>query len=283
MRLNLLASTLLFITPLISGSPLLETEDRRIARAVDLGSPLKDKTLKILPLGDSITFGFKSSDGNGYRNDLLGDLTLMVGGPKATFIGSVKAGTMKNNENEGHSGWQIDQIAGAAKAILAKEKPNVVLVHAGTNDMIVDRQVDEAPERLGKLLDLISTAVPDALILVAQIIPIKDQTINARVLAFNSKIQPMLTARQDQQHKMLTARQDQQHKDAKVQTIDMYTAVQHKDEKVQVINMYTAVQVADLVDGIHPNDNGYKMMASTWYHALQDAANHGLMDGPTFS
>lgn len=31
--------------------------------------------LRVLPLGDSITFGFQSTDGNGYREALHNDLT----------------------------------------------------------------------------------------------------------------------------------------------------------------------------------------------------------------
>lgn len=39
------------------------------------------QNLRILPLGDSITFGAKSSDGNGYRLDLREKLT-SIGGAK---------------------------------------------------------------------------------------------------------------------------------------------------------------------------------------------------------
>ena len=46
--------------------------------------------LRILPLGASITVGFQSSDGNGYRLGLLNRLA----GSNVEYIGTVRAGTM---------------------------------------------------------------------------------------------------------------------------------------------------------------------------------------------
>lgn len=46
--------------------------------------------LKILPIGDSITQGYKSSDGNGYRLDLLNDL--QNGGYEVTYVGTAWLG-----------------------------------------------------------------------------------------------------------------------------------------------------------------------------------------------
>lgn len=42
-------------------------------------------SLKILPIGDSITQGYRSSDSNGYRLDLFNDLE--NGGYQITFVG----------------------------------------------------------------------------------------------------------------------------------------------------------------------------------------------------
>jgi len=69
-------------------------------------------TIRFLPLGGSITYGLGSSHGNGYRDALH---KLLEPGNTVDFIGSVKAGQMSDNDNEGHSGWTIDQIATAGK------------------------------------------------------------------------------------------------------------------------------------------------------------------------
>ena len=55
--------------------------------------------LRILPLGDSITYGIQSTDGNGYRlrlqEDLSGSKLLYVGDPQR------QGGNMANNQNAG--------------------------------------------------------------------------------------------------------------------------------------------------------------------------------------
>ena len=53
--------------------------------------------LRILPLGDSITYGLKSTDNNGYRLQLLNNLL----GRKVIYVGSVRNGDMQDNFNEG--------------------------------------------------------------------------------------------------------------------------------------------------------------------------------------
>lgn len=50
-----------------------------------------------MPTGASITFGINSSDGNGYRKDLL---DLLAGNP-VNYIGTQHGGTMSNNACEG--------------------------------------------------------------------------------------------------------------------------------------------------------------------------------------
>src|SRR5437870_4546366 len=66
---------------------------------------------KILPLGDSITYGLQSPDSGGYRSALF-HLTLM-NSKHVTFVGSQRAGPAMvdgkpfANNNEGYSGWTI--------------------------------------------------------------------------------------------------------------------------------------------------------------------------------
>ena len=78
----------------------------------------------MLPLGDSITWGFQSSDGNGYRLDLQNDLS----GSNVDFVGAVNSGSMSDNANAGYPGYTIDQIAGVAPNSLP-DRPNIILLH----------------------------------------------------------------------------------------------------------------------------------------------------------
>lgn len=62
----------------------------------DASAPSADKVLvRAMPLGASITYGYKSTDGNGYRKDLRDKLR--KAGYPVNMVGSRKSGTMKDN------------------------------------------------------------------------------------------------------------------------------------------------------------------------------------------
>ncbi|KAK3216564.1 hypothetical protein GRF29_1g199579 [Pseudopithomyces chartarum] len=204
--------------------------------------------LRIHPIGDSITDGYQSSDGNGYRNALLSKLV----GNKVQYIGSSRAGSMSNNANDGYSGFEIDQIAARINAALS-QRPNVVLLMAGTNDINNNDNVDGAPARLGSLLDKIISVCPDAVIVLAKITPIANGGSQSRAQAFNSAIEGLALSRNNDGHKIVV--------------VDMQ-------------NSQTGLTASDLIDGLHPNDAGYAKMATVWYDGIASAADNGLITAP---
>ncbi|MGC0360678.1 lysophospholipase L1-like esterase [Streptomyces sp. SAI-124] len=98
--------------------------------------------LRLMPLGNSITWGVGSPSGNSYRSFLANKLT--AEGHTLDFVGSGRNGTMSDPDNEGHSGWRIDQIAGIADSVLARYRPNVVTLEIGTNDLNGNYQIPTA-------------------------------------------------------------------------------------------------------------------------------------------
>jgi lysophospholipase L1-like esterase len=196
------------------GSSLFLTPGKLERRSIANG-----QKLRILPLGDSITWGFASSDGNGYRQDLLN----LLSGNSVQYAGSQRSGNMADNYNEGHPGAVISQIAGYASASLP-QRPNVVLLMAGTNDVNSDKNnPGGAPQRLGSLIDEIIGTCPDAAVLVAQLTPIANAASSARVQTFNAAVPGIVASRAN--------------------------AGKH----VLVVNMGQYVTVNDLGDGLHPN------------------------------
>lgn len=81
------------------------------------GIPASAKPLTIMPLGDSITYGYATPNfiPGGYRAPLLQDLTAM--GYQVQFVGSDTTNSSPtldltgNSHQEGHSGFAIDNIA----------------------------------------------------------------------------------------------------------------------------------------------------------------------------
>ncbi|MFE2071061.1 FG-GAP-like repeat-containing protein, partial [Streptomyces sp. NPDC059467] len=204
--------------------------------------------VRLLPLGDSITYGYGSTTSSSYRAELW---KLMNNeGETPTFVGSQVSGQLPDPYSEGYPGWRIDQIAGITDKALATYHPTVVTLHAGTNDMNQNYQVDTAPARLNALVGQILADDPGVTVLVAMLVPSKDPTIQARIDAFNAQVFDLLDARMAQ------------------------------GEKVWVAGMGDIDPDGDLADTLHPNDNGYLKMAASFNNGIFVAAAKGWLIPP---
>lgn len=113
---------------------------------------------------------------------------------------------MPSPNHEGYPGYKISDLANNTSPQLANtlaQQPNVVLLHAGTNDMASSNTSTDAgaPARLGALMDQIFAAVPNTTLLVAQIIQLAGQ--QARVDAFNAAIPAQVQQRVSKGRKVL--------------------------------------------------------------------------------
>ena len=196
--------------------------------------------LRIMPMGDSITEGYQSSTGNGYRQQLWNDLT--GEGHFLDLVGNSRDGSMTDPDNEGHSGWRIDQIAGIADATLAKYKPNVITLMIGTNDLNQPYQPTTAAGRLSSLVDQITSDDPTATVFVASLILTTSPTENQYWASYNATIPGMVSSKQ--------------------------SAGKH----VVYVDMSHALGTGDLYDSLHPNDGGYAKMGDVWAAAVHAAA-----------
>ncbi|WP_030316594.1 SGNH/GDSL hydrolase family protein [Streptomyces sp. NRRL B-3229] len=203
--------------------------------------------LRLMPLGDSITWGVGSPSGNGYRGFLRDQLA--AEGHAPDFVGSGRNGTMSDPDNEGHSGWRIDQITGIADSVLARYRPNVVTLEIGTNDLNGNYQIPTAPDRLRALIDRITGSAPDATVLVGTVIISTSGTEEANRPAFNARIPGIV--------------QDAQAAGKHVRLVDM-----------------SALTGADLADALHPNDTGYRKMADAFNAGIQAADAAGWIKPP---
>ena len=195
--------------------------------------------LRLMPLGDSITAGYRSTTGDGYRGPLWKKLTEQ--GNAVDFVGSQRGGAMLDSDNEGYYGAKIDEVAKLVPGELALYQPNVILLHLGSNDLNGNYEVATAPKRLAALIDQIIAADPKADLLVAQLICDSNADVQARIEAYNAQIPGIVEAR------------------AKA------------GKHIYLVSM-SSVTPADLNDGLHPSDTGYQKMADTW-----DASIHKLI------
>ncbi|MGB3509458.1 MAG: SGNH/GDSL hydrolase family protein [Microcoleaceae cyanobacterium] len=194
--------------------------------------------VKIMPLGNSITDGYNVP--GGYRINLWKQLTNQ--GLNFEFVGSMKNGpeSLPDKNNEGHSGWRIEQINRVVQRWLKKAQPEIILLTIGTNDLVQNYLVETAPERLDKLVSDIFAQLPEVQILVASIPPIDEAVINQKVQDYNSAIKSLVEKRKKQ------------------------------GDRLVFVDIYSGLTMADLADGVHPNIQGHTKMAQIWGNVLID-------------
>jgi len=212
--------------------------------------PSDGSACKIMPLGDSITFGLQSSTGGGYRVELF--RKAVADSHLITFVGRQATGpnTLDGQpfprNNEGYSGATIatggNQLASRADAAFAANPPNIVLLHIGTNNLYQGLP-QGVTAQLGDLIDQVIRDAPNALIVVAQITPLGSATNG--VQPYNAAIPAIVQQRIDAGKHLLL--------------VNMSAAFAAANNNVSAL----------LADGVHPNDQGYAIMAQTWYDAIE--------------
>ncbi|KAK8069124.1 GDSL-like Lipase/Acylhydrolase [Apiospora phragmitis] len=223
--------------------PKVETREADAKLALANGLPLR-----IMPLGASITFGTASSDGNGYRQTLRNKIT--ASGNPVNMVGSHPNGTMKDNENEGWPGFVIDEVHDKSNQNVPITKPNLVLINAGTNDALQNRDVDNAGARITSMINDIFTQSPQATVVLSSLIPNANTDAQSRAVKINSQYDNVVNTLRGQGRRVVFA------------------------------NMQSAAgpTLGDLVqDGTHPTDAGYVKMANVWMDAIVQASLAGFL------
>jgi lysophospholipase L1-like esterase len=190
--------------------------------------------VRLMPLGDSITDGFGTP--GGYRPGLW--RLIEGGGGRVDFVGSMRNGPARlgDHGHEGHSGYRIDQLDAYIGGWLRAARPRTVLLHIGTNDIVQNHDLRDAPKRLSALIDRILAGAPGVELFVARITPLADPSWEARVRAYNAA---------------------------------MTGVVRDKGPHAHLVDMHDALTLGDLADGVHPNAGGYAKMSTVWYDALR--------------
>ncbi|WP_236594281.1 ricin-type beta-trefoil lectin domain protein [Saccharothrix sp. 6-C] len=193
--------------------------------------------VRVMPLGDSITEGTQVP--GGYRIGLW--QRFGSGNYRVDFVGSQfnGPGSLGDHDHQGHPGWRIDQIDANVVTWLRNTTPRTVLLHIGTNDILQNYNVANAPARLSALVDRITATVPNADVFVATIIPLANSGQEAAARTFNATIPGMVQSKVN------------------------------AGKRVRLVDMHAALTTADLIDGVHPTATGYDKMAATWYNALR--------------
>ena len=129
--------------------------------------------------------------------------------------------------------------------VIKTEKPHVIALMIGTNDVDTNFDLNNVPQRLGDLMDRILETEPNVLLIVAQIVPTTNDGKNVNIRAFNAAIPGLVRSR------VVAGKH--------VVAVDMYAA----------LSANASYKTALMNDSLHPNDAGYAVLARTWYTALR--------------
>ena len=203
--------------------------------------------LRIMPLGASITHGYLSSDGNGYREHLRN--SIVEYGNEVDMVGNNPEGSMEDNENEGWPGKIIDEVREKAEGAAPQWRPNVYLINVGTNDCVREIDIPGAGGRMEQLLQVLYDAGPEATVLLSTLLVNGDAEANARTDEVNAQIKQLVA--------------DQQEAGRPIVLVDFQGE--------------NGLTLDDIQDGIHPTDDGYAKMAPLWFDGLLDAESRGFL------
>jgi lysophospholipase L1-like esterase len=179
-------------------------------------------------------------------------------GVKAVNVGSVSV--VEGLAHEGHSGWTTADIDFCVQNSdwMDNSKPDMILLHTGSNDILYSIPVDTAVENLSKLLEHIYAKLPKTTyVIVAQIIMVNSEykgdafsslptLANDLIAEYNTQI-PVLVEQFRKQGK-------------NVSYLDMSPVVQSND---------------DLFDDFHPIPATYQKMSELWYGKIVEVLNIG--------
>lgn len=128
---------------------------------------------------------------------------------------------------------------------LSASRPDIVLMHLGTNDVWNNQSPAAITTAFSKLVDQMRASKPTMKILVAKIIPMNPSGCSEcgqRVINLNSAIASWAPTKST------------------------------SSSPITVVDVWTGFNTATMTgDGVHPNDAGAKVLANSWYSAVAAA------------
>lgn len=203
------------------------------------------QVVRIMPLGDSIT------GSPGCWRALLWRRLQQASITNTKFVGSLPAqgcGFTYDGANEGHGGILATGIVTRKElpGWLRSAKPDIVMMHLGTNDVWNNKSPEEILGAFSTMVDWMRESNAKMKILVAQIIPMNPPTCKEcgkRVEALNKGIVGWAQGKNTS-----------------------------TTSPIKVVDCWTGFDTAKMTgDGVHPNNAGNEKLAACWFDELARA------------
>ena len=204
--------------------------------------------VRIMPLGASSTVGIGSPQTAGYRGPL--QELLARDGLAVDLVGSQSDGpaSVPDRDHEGVSGITLEAMEPRVAAWVRRARPDVVLLHNGTNDLLRGASAAVAAERLRGVLEEI-VSVSDAHVVVAGVwAPLPGDE------------------RDREEFERLSA--------------VTVAGFRERGRSVRFVDATGLLRADELADGLHPNAEGYRRIAEMWEREILDVLRTVSPAGP---
>ncbi|MFI8266750.1 GDSL-type esterase/lipase family protein [Streptomyces sp. NPDC085665] len=250
---------------LSSATALLAAATAPVLGAAPASATPSTPVVRVMPLGDSITYGQGSSTESGYRLP-LNELAAKQSRYSLDFVGSLEHGALPDSAHEGHAGYTIERIRAGANRWLAAAQPDVVLLHIGINDLNQGTDPGQAADQASALVDQIFAARPGVTIVMEGLVPTTPgwnyQDLSQPVAQYNQRLKQL--------------EQQKQNAGKRFRFVDA--------PALTPTNRADATHPARMSDGLHPNDAGYAQLAQAFFTPLDEAYSaHWFTGGPARS
>lgn len=222
---------------------------------------------RIMPLGDSMTHGFVVPSG-GYRARLCQLIREYDLQDKVEFVGSQYGGNAcYDAKHEGHPGWAVDAIAAEdnlaegtprdgllphISSWLDSAKPDVILLQAGTNDILSLYRLKHLASRMIALVNKVFTHAPGCRLFLASI-PVMDASVH-KFIPRDKFTQEDMDRYVAEYNSLLCV---------------ICSLLQDEGKDIRFVDVNAVIRKRDLLDGVHPTQFGYDKIGQLWFDTLQ--------------
>ena len=160
-------------------------------------------------------------------------------------------GDFKDSQHEGHPGYVISAIRKKLQCSIST-KPNLVLLNAGTNDCVFNKDIPNAHVRMQGILDDLFKNIDGVTVLLSTLLRNNNDTVNANVIEVNKQYRQLV--------------KDNQAKGRKIELAEMNNGF---------------IKEGDILsDNTHPTHDGYRKMAAVWACAFDVVEKKGWITPP---
>ncbi|KAI0853820.1 carbohydrate esterase family 3 protein [Daldinia vernicosa] len=209
--------------------------------------------LRIMSLGASLVRGEFSTGDVGFRKTMRDELVNL--GVPVNMVGSQRFGEMLDNDLEAYGGNRISQIHEHATHIVPQLQPNLFLIHVGSNNVLQNRDVDEAGAHMEDFINYLLNASTRATVIFSTCLTNTVPDCEPKILDVNEQYRNIIK---------------------KFDSKPVLLAEMHPSEGFP--DRPQAIDIGP--DGTHPTDYGYDLMGHIFTESIQEADRKGYLRWP---